>query len=97
MKTYKGALSLPDASAANLLTLLNTAGFASTPMADEVTIVAGSAALTVGSTSVLAATGIPIAINGTFVERSGKQAIDLKAFWVKAAGATTFYVNVRGI
>lgn len=97
MKTYKGALTLPDSNAANLLTLLNAAGFTMTPMADEVTVVAGSGALTVGSTSALAATGIPIAVNATFVERSGKQAIDLKAFWVKAAATTTFYVNVRGI
>lgn len=97
MKTYKGVLTLPDSNAANLLTLLNAAGFTMTPMADEVTVVAGSAALTVGSSSAGAATGIPIAINGTFTERSGRQAIDLNAIWVKAAGATTFYVNIRGI
>ena len=97
MDNYKGALVLVDATARNLLTLLNAANFTKCTHADEVTIVAGSAALTIGSSSAAATGGLPIAANATFVERTGMQPIDLATFWVKAGAGTTFFVSVRGI
>lgn len=93
---FTGALSLSAGVAANLLTLLVAAGFTRTSLADEVQITAGAAALALGSTAVLAATGQPVAIGATNTERAGKKAIDLKNIWVYCASSTTFYVNVRG-
>ena len=94
---YTGALSLAAATATNLLTLLIAAGFVRTALADEVEIVAGAAAITIGSSAATAPTGRPVAINAAFLERAAKRGIDLKSIWLYCPSATTITVNIRGI
>ena len=94
---YIGPLSLLAGVPANLLTLLVAAGFIRSALADDVEIIAGAAAISVGSTSALASTGRPIAINASWSKFACNRQIDLKSIWLYCASNTTITVYVRGI
>ena len=96
IRNYKGQLAVPATTATKLLTLLVAQDFTLTPIASEITIVAGADDIKIGHSSSAAATGRLLEAGQTHTERAEGSGIDLTQFWFYCAASTTIYVDVRG-